>query len=321
MSDEIVIDSEPFISSKRASEIMDYTQDYIGQLSRSGQIKARRVGGLWYVSLSSLQKYKEQADSYRPEPPIQDQSGEPESLISFDGRDYISAARAAKITSYSPDYVGQLARGGSIPARQVGNRWYVDRAAILAHKKEKDALLRAVQVESVGLKHKELEKERLASTAGYAGPGPLLDYTRDERDLIPEVNVKPRVDVDTFEYERPIPIHIKPVWEDEVEEYGYEQENPVEEEGRIAGKSIYTLVLPVVATIVIVLSLGTVFFRNSSVYTQRPLKDGDGGAQVATAANTKALNDPGPLTNGLFERIGDSLEKKFVPELTYRRKN
>src|SRR3990167_8328737 len=60
-----------------------------------------------------------------------------DSLVSFDGKDHISASRAAKITGYHPDYVGQLARSGAIISRQVGNRWYVDRAALLSHKKEK----------------------------------------------------------------------------------------------------------------------------------------------------------------------------------------
>lgn len=45
----ITLDKVNYISSKRAAEIMGYTQDYIGQLARNGKIEARQVGRVWYV--------------------------------------------------------------------------------------------------------------------------------------------------------------------------------------------------------------------------------------------------------------------------------
>ena len=136
MANEIDLGGTIYVSSKRAAEITGYTQDYVGQLARGGQILAQRISGLWYVVEQSLRDYKAKADEFRPEPPkpvhpMQDV----ETTVSFDGKDYISAQRGAKITGYHQDYVGQLARSGKILSRQIGNRWYVDREGLAEHKK------------------------------------------------------------------------------------------------------------------------------------------------------------------------------------------
>jgi hypothetical protein len=152
MAQEIDLGGTIYISSKHAAEKTGYTQDYIGQLARGGQIEAKRVSGMWYILEESLRAYKEKADLFVPTPPEGfTRSPEAEVAVSFDGKDYISANRAAKITGYNQDYIGQLARSNQILSRQVGKRWYVDRESLLKHKEEKDALLAAVQVESVGL--------------------------------------------------------------------------------------------------------------------------------------------------------------------------
>ena len=141
MSDEMTIGGKQYISSKRAAEISDYTQDYIGQLARKRLIDAHRVGGLWYVSMDALLRYKEKAESYIPTPPQNAVLRDRESLVSFDGKDYVSASRAAEITGYHSDYVGQLARSGTVLSKQVGNRWYVERSHIVGHKRKKTACL------------------------------------------------------------------------------------------------------------------------------------------------------------------------------------
>jgi hypothetical protein len=182
MSDTLTVGDENLISSKRASELSGYAQDYIGQLARKGFIQAKRIGGLWYVSLDSLNAYKTSSDSYTPRPPqAMSSSSENDSIISLDGRDYLSAARAAKVTGYTADYVGQLARSGKILSRQVGNRWYVERNSIESHKEEKDALLGAVQAQAVGISPQKEEK-RLPSLSSE----PFFQYRTEGRDLIPK---------------------------------------------------------------------------------------------------------------------------------------
>lgn len=55
--------------------------------------------------------------------------------LDLSGKKYISAKRAASLTGYAKDYVGQLARAGKIAATRFGRAWYVEEASILAHAK------------------------------------------------------------------------------------------------------------------------------------------------------------------------------------------
>lgn len=52
----------------------------------------------------------------------------------IDDKKYLSTKRAAKVTGYAKDYVGQLCREGRVPARLVGRSWYVLETAIRAHR-------------------------------------------------------------------------------------------------------------------------------------------------------------------------------------------
>jgi hypothetical protein len=58
-----------------------------------------------------------------------------ESLI-IEGKQYISARRAAEIAAYSNDYVGQLCRSGKLACRMVGRFWYVDEKSLRKHQQE-----------------------------------------------------------------------------------------------------------------------------------------------------------------------------------------
>ena len=58
-----------------------------------------------------------------------------ESLI-IEGKEYISAQRAAEITAYSRDYVGQLCRSGKLACRMVGRFWYVDEESLRKYQAE-----------------------------------------------------------------------------------------------------------------------------------------------------------------------------------------
>ncbi|MFQ5541060.1 MAG: hypothetical protein ACE5F4_02340 [Candidatus Paceibacteria bacterium] len=53
--------------------------------------------------------------------------------LDIQGKKYISSKRAAEVTGYAKDYVGQLARSGKIPATRVGRAWYVDEDTIKRH--------------------------------------------------------------------------------------------------------------------------------------------------------------------------------------------
>ena len=54
--------------------------------------------------------------------------------ILIDEKRYISSKRAAELTGYAKDYVGQLCREGRVPARLIGRSWYVLESAIQDHR-------------------------------------------------------------------------------------------------------------------------------------------------------------------------------------------
>lgn len=54
--------------------------------------------------------------------------------ILIDEKKYVSSKRAAKVTGYAKDYIGQLCREGRVPARLVGRSWYVLETAIHDHR-------------------------------------------------------------------------------------------------------------------------------------------------------------------------------------------
>jgi hypothetical protein len=323
MSDEISIDGKEYISSKRASELSAYAQDYIGQLARSGQIDAQRIGGLWYVSMESLSTYKTKADAFKPEPPKQEKQIDPESLISFDGKDYISAARASKITSYHQDYVGQLARSGKILSRQIGNRWYVERDGILAHKKEKDALLAALQSESVGIQRSSEDVPPEVEPAHtYEDTGPHFTYSTENKDLLPaigsvsepsggEIETAQVSSTDDYDEEHSIPIRVNREIFVPAEPKRY---NPQKRSKRVRTPRktmFYGTIAATALTIVIVLSFGFATLKDNSVYTVNVTRAMNGlqrGTLTASAAEA-------------FSRIGDLLESWFVPELHYLRQD
>lgn len=52
----------------------------------------------------------------------------------IEDKKYVSSKRAAKMTGYAKDYIGQLCREGRVSARLVGRSWYVLESAIHDHR-------------------------------------------------------------------------------------------------------------------------------------------------------------------------------------------
>lgn len=61
--------------------------------------------------------------------------------IDLGGTIYISSRRAAELTGYTQDYIGQLARSKSIEARRVSGLWYILEASLLAYKEKSDEFI------------------------------------------------------------------------------------------------------------------------------------------------------------------------------------
>jgi hypothetical protein len=272
MSDEVVIGGISYISSKRASVLSGYAQDYIGQLARAGLIDAQRIGGLWYVSLESLQKYQERKDAEKPVPPQYTPESSQESLVFLDGKEYFSAARASEVTGYHQDYIGQLARSGKIVSRQVGNRWYVERDSVIAHKKSKDDLLAAVQADAVGI---SVRREPNCE----AQEAPLLSYHQESRALIPEIRTSEgRVEIEGVS--RAIPIRAYDRTPKSIT-------TPMRHRSRAVVPmpkkySNFNVLTVSAATIVVLLSLGLYSFSQDSKYAA----SGTGTAFTASVSTT-----------------------------------
>lgn len=316
MSDEVELNGKRYISSKRASEVGGYARDYIGQLARSGSIDAQRVGGLWYVNMDSLDAYKKNADSYIPTPPtVQSASDSSDTIVTFDGKEYISAARAAKLTAYNQDYIGQLARSGKILSRQVGNRWYIERKGLLEHKSQKDGLLAAVRSEAVGLhipsKGTALH-DREASETNY---GPVMTYTVETNDLLPSLQ-KRAMETREDTFVRPvtakqIPIRImRPMHTPMINGRGIQKIRPTSPVRTPRITMNRAINAGVVMTFVVVLSYGYVSLKQGSLYT---FKNGNSSAiisqQVLTANAYSALDS-----------LAELVESWIAPTASYKRR-
>ncbi|MBP9757568.1 MAG: helix-turn-helix domain-containing protein [Candidatus Pacebacteria bacterium] len=311
MSDELELHGKTYVSSKKAAESTGYARDYIGQLSRGGLIDAERVGGLWYVSMESLQNYEKNAEIAKSLVPVSSGSKEAESQLSFEGKDYISASRASKITGYNQDYVGQLARGGKIPSKQIGNRWYVDKDALVRHKSEKDALLAAVQAESVGLKQSPvIQKEMPVSTPEHILALPRVNYMQESAALMPLIpekptsthfpvsnfsEIRPRTEVRT-EIAPPAPVHT-PV---AIEKPSFVlKREPRSHKKRFMAASAGML------TIILVLSVGLVTTKNTASFAR------------LTSSDSVASMTAGAASIG--SSVLDVVEDIVSPELVYTR--
>ncbi len=308
MSDELLLNGKQYVSSRRAAEETGYARDYIGQLSRAGAIDAERVGGLWYVSLESLKGYEKNADTARTFTPVSTQAKDGDSSLSFEGKEHISASRASKITGYNQDYVGQLARAGKIPSRQIGNRWYVDREALIQHKAEKDALLAAVQSESVGLRAAPQASELQAShERQQASPTPQLTYVAESRDLMPRIatKVQPSVLVRNFEEIRPLAAQPY-IPESQIKDNTAPQPSvsvlrkPLKRSRRHARNAVVGIL-----TIILVLSVGFASFKHPDTFASIR---GSVKVDAMSAGAARAMTG-----------IGDLVENAVSPLLTYQR--
>lgn len=59
MNDTLIFEGKNYISARRASEISDYSSDYIGQLCRAKKLDCRMVGRSWYLTQASLEHHRQ----------------------------------------------------------------------------------------------------------------------------------------------------------------------------------------------------------------------------------------------------------------------
>ncbi len=335
MSDEISVEGKKYVSSKRASELSAYSQDYIGQLARSGHIDAKRVAGLWYIDMLSLENYKtnpeesqtlvEKGGHINKENNIeQDDADLP---ISFDGKEYISAKRASQLTGYNQDYVGQLARSGKVLSRQVGNRWYMDQYAILAHKTEKDALLATVQSHAVGIRLPQSKKD----IPQILKNPDLLSYKNDTGDLHPLIQGKQQQNIQSQSIYSHDAFYQIGQLQNEHQNSASSIKSTLEKNIlpiKVIRDTLTSQKMPIIyvpeqvptkfwvpttttfaLTIVIILSFGFVSFKDKSIFANN--------IETNRLSMTSAIVSV--YTSNFLNRIVETVEKWIAPELNYQR--
>ena len=57
---KVTYDNKEYVKASEVAKKFKYTQDYVGQLCRSGKVDARLIGRSWYVELLSVTKYRKQ---------------------------------------------------------------------------------------------------------------------------------------------------------------------------------------------------------------------------------------------------------------------
>jgi len=78
--------------------------------------------------------------------------------LEISGRRYLSTRRAAKEHKYTPDYVGQLIRGGKVVGKKVGRSWYVDEQSLNTYLSGETASIKPVVKAVAEIAEPEIKK-------------------------------------------------------------------------------------------------------------------------------------------------------------------
>lgn len=153
---------------------------------------------------------------------------------------YISSKRAAKITGYAKDYIGQLCREGRVPARLVGRGWYVLESAIQDHRfgspvvvEEKEEKVSQNEEKIPESTQQKWESPRYEATEGEMLPS--INRLRSD-DILPELQ-------DSWQawFSRIAPTSEAPTQPVGVEIVGEELKEPKEAEDQVPIHSVYEL--------------------------------------------------------------------------------
>lgn len=101
---------------------------------------------------------------------------------------YISSKRAAEITGYAKDYIGQLVRKGKLDAKRVGRAWYVSESEIKAHAGIQEEHKQAIEDKAKSLRPaSQRVVPVLPQTVEYVLPKTWGDikYFNDEAEVYP----------------------------------------------------------------------------------------------------------------------------------------
>ncbi len=158
-----------YISSKRASEISDYSSDYIGQLCRAGKLDCQRVGHSWFVTEGSLRSHMTDVwsqDTLRSRASnlqkrfVKSQAMKSADVPLNDSKKRISSKQAALLSGYAADYIGQLCRGGKLDAVMIGKTWFVVEESLKGHMEKIRAEEEAKRISKIEKRNEKIVEKK-----------------------------------------------------------------------------------------------------------------------------------------------------------------
>jgi hypothetical protein len=176
----LIFQGKKYISSKRASKVSDYSSDYIGQLCRSGKLDAKMFGHTWFITEESLSRHMGtvsspdafkariqnlQKASKKGSTDLELGSNEADEAV---GR--ISGRRAAELTGYSADYIGQLCRSGKLDAKMIGHTWYVSQDSLYEYVRKLEQEQRAAEFQKLSRQAATASKKNNSVGGAVASP-------------------------------------------------------------------------------------------------------------------------------------------------------
>lgn len=118
----IIIDGTEYIPSADIAAKTGYTQDYIGQLARSGEIPAKRIGRRWYADLKAVREHKKQKDVLLAKVQTDSVGLSKRSSLKKKG---VSPKKIVPIAvTYKPERTKSLVLKGKLPKRKVSHKLY-----------------------------------------------------------------------------------------------------------------------------------------------------------------------------------------------------
>lgn len=111
----------------------------------------------------------------------------------LEGKNYISARRAALIINYAQDYVGQLCRAGKLDCRMVGRSWFVTEESLLAHRA---AAIEPKSTEIMKVVEEKIEEKKIEVVAVEEAKEAVSEfkYEAEKAPLLPALGKKVPLD-------------------------------------------------------------------------------------------------------------------------------
>lgn len=124
------IETEEYLPVTRAARYLNVHPNTLRSWERQGKVKCKRIGvrrDRRFARKDLAALLKDQPVQPRPFKHLDD---------TVSAQELISLTEAARFTSYSPDYLGLLARSGHIGAKRIGRYWVTTRRAVEDYVKE-----------------------------------------------------------------------------------------------------------------------------------------------------------------------------------------